>query len=190
MKSKLFSNGLTVVSLITSGMPLTTDAKSQAHGHQHDDVFGRIMHKSAASSGSSLNVTTLGTAHSKTLYSTRAGIAVLADSLDSVAVFPTATGVPSGTDCFHGSCDPKNAMYHSNPFTHATPVPQLQLHALEAQDGPLASLPSRRRNRYRAWQTSGKDEATPITELDPASTGTMLAKSSGTCSLTYWSLRS
>ena len=65
MKNTLFSDGLAVVSLITAGLTLTANAKIQAHGHQHGDIFDRIMHKSTASSGSSFNITTLGTADSR-----------------------------------------------------------------------------------------------------------------------------
>ena len=67
MKNKLSSNGLTVLSLVTAGLVLTTNAKLQAHGHQHNDVLGRIVHKSKASSGSSENITTLGAADSQIL---------------------------------------------------------------------------------------------------------------------------
>lgn len=75
MKNKLFSNGLVIVSLITAGLAPTTNAKLQAHGHQHGDVFGRIMHKRTASSGSSLNITTLGAADSKTRHAAGPGFA-------------------------------------------------------------------------------------------------------------------
>lgn len=185
MKNKLFSNGLAIVSLITAGLALITNAKLQAHGHQHGDVFGRIMHKPKASSGSSPSITRLGAAESKTLYAARSGVAVLIHPSDSVAVLPTASGIARGPDCFGGDCDPTNATHQSNPFMHPTPVPQLQLQALEVQDGQLNTLPSRRRNRYRSPQTFGKDESAPITELSPASTGTMSAKTSGTNWLTY-----
>lgn len=73
MKDTLFSNGLAVISLITAGLALTANAKHQAHGHQHDDIFGRIMHKSRASSGSSLNITTVGAADSKHTRTARPG---------------------------------------------------------------------------------------------------------------------
>lgn len=160
MKSTLFSNGVAVFSLVTAGLALTTNANLRAHGHQHGDIFGRIMHKPKASSGSSLDITTLGAADSP------------------VVAIPTATGIALGPGCFGGDCDPTNATHHSKPFTHQTPVPQLQLQASEVQGGQLASLPSRRRNRYRMLQTSGKDEAAPIIKLGPSSTGTMLAKTS------------
>lgn len=75
MKNKLLSNRLAVVSLITAGLALTTNAKLQAHGHQHGDVFGRIMHKSTASSGSSFSITTLGAADSKPHHAARPGFA-------------------------------------------------------------------------------------------------------------------
>ena len=76
MKNKLFPDGLAVVSLITAGLALTVNAKPQAHGHQHGDVFSRIMHKSTtASSGSSLNITTCGAADSKLHHAARLGFA-------------------------------------------------------------------------------------------------------------------
>lgn len=178
MKHQVFSNSLAVASLITAGLVLTTNAKLQAHGHQHGDVFGRIMHKPIASSGSSSIITTLGAAASMTLRIARPGVAVLILHPGSVALLPTATGRASGPDCFGGDCDPTNVTHHSNPFTHPTPVPQLQIQALEVQDGQLASLPSRRRNRYRVSQTSAIDEAAPVTELSPVSTDPMLAKTS------------
>lgn len=181
MKNALFSNGLAVFSLVTAGLALTTNAKLQAHGHQHGDIFGRIMHKPKASSGSSLGITTLGAADSKTVYAARSGIAVLSNPADSVAVTPTATGIAVRPGCFGGNCDPTNATHHSKSFTHPTPVPQLQFQASAVQGSQLASLPSRRRNRYRMWQISGEDGSAPNTELGPASTGTMMAKTSGTC---------
>lgn len=180
MKNTLFSNGLAVVSLITAGLALTTDAKLQAHGHQHGDVFGRIVHKPKASSGSSSNIMTIGAANSKIPYAARSGFAVLNYPSDSVAVLPTATGIARGPDCFDGHCPPANATHQSNHFPHATPVPQLQLQALEVQDDQLTTLPTRRRNRYRHLQTSSKDEAAPVTEVGQASASTMLAKTSGT----------
>ena len=73
MKNKILSNGLAVVSVITAGLALTTNAKLQAHGHLHGDLFGRIMHKTIASSGSSSNITTLGAADCKTLRIARSG---------------------------------------------------------------------------------------------------------------------
>lgn len=182
MKSTLFSNGVAVFSLVTAGLALTTNANLRAHGHQHGDIFGRIMHKPKASSGSSLDITTLGAADSKALYAAKSGVAVLSHPPGPVVAIPTATGIALGPGCFGGDCDPTNATHHSKPFTHQTPVPQLQLQASEVQGGQLASLPSRRRNRYRMLQTSGKDEAAPIIKLGPSSTGTMLAKTSGT----YW----
>lgn len=75
MKNKLFSDGLAVFSLITAGLALTANAKIQAHGHQHGDVFDRIMHKSTASSGSSLNITSIGVADSIPHYVARLGYA-------------------------------------------------------------------------------------------------------------------
>ena len=184
MKNKLLSNGLAVVSLITAGLALTTNAKLQAHGHQHGDVFGRIMHQTKASSGSSLKITTIGAADCKP-HHCPSGVAVLIHPPDFVAVLPTATGVARGPDCFDGDYDPTNATNYSNPCTRPTPVPQLQLQALEVQDSQSASLPSRRRNRYRTLRTSGKDEAAPIAELGPVSTGTTFAKTRGTYWLTY-----
>ena len=180
MKNTLFSNGLAVVSLITAGLALTTNAKVQAHGHQHGDVFGRIMHKPKASSGSSSNITTVGAADSKAPYAARSGDDVLNYPSDSVAVLPTATGIAHGPHCFGGHCHPANATHQSHHFLHATPVPQSQLQALEVQDGQLTTLPSRRRNRYRNLQTSAKDVAAPVTEVGQASASTMLAKTSGT----------
>ncbi len=180
MKNTLFSNGLAVVSLVTAGLVLTIDAKLQAHGHQHGDVFGRIMHKPKASSGSSSNITTIGAAHSKISYAARSGVAILSYPSDSVAVLPTATGIAGGPDCFGGHCHPANVTHQSHHFPHATPVPQLQLQALEVQDGQLTTLPSRRRNRYRHLQTSGKDDGAPVTEVGQASASTMSVKTSGT----------
>ena len=66
MKNKLISNGVAVIALITAGLVLTS-AKPQAHGHQHADVFGRIVHRSKASSGSSFLPTPLEIADSKTI---------------------------------------------------------------------------------------------------------------------------
>lgn len=63
MKNKLFSNGVFVVSLIAAGLALTS-----AHGHQHGEVFGRIIQKSKASSGSSLTFVTPGAANSKAVF--------------------------------------------------------------------------------------------------------------------------
>lgn len=140
------------------------------------------MHQPKASSGSSSVNTTLGAVGGKTLYATKSKVAVLILPQDSVAVLPTATGIAPGPECFNGDCGPTNATHHSITFTHPTPVPKLQLRAQEAQDGQLASLPNRRRNRHRALQTSGNDEAAPITELNPTTTGTVLAKTGGT----YW----
>lgn len=74
MKRKLFSGNLVLV-LVTAGLTLTTNAKPQAHGHQHGDVFDRIMQNSKASSGSSLNITALGAESSETFYITRSGLA-------------------------------------------------------------------------------------------------------------------
>ena len=71
MKNELFSNGIAVVSLIAAGLALTS-----AHGHQHGEVFGRIIHKSKASSGSSLTFTTPGAADSKAVYAARSGVAL------------------------------------------------------------------------------------------------------------------
>lgn len=71
----LLSNGLAVVSAIAAGLALTTNAKLKDHGHQHGDVFGRFLHKSTASSGSSLSITTLGAADSKLYYTARFGFA-------------------------------------------------------------------------------------------------------------------
>ena len=67
MKNKLSSNGLTILSLVTAGLMLRTNAKLQAHGHQHNDVFDRIIHMPKASSGSSESITTLGAADSQIL---------------------------------------------------------------------------------------------------------------------------
>ena len=191
MKNNLFSNGFVVVWLITAGLTPTTSAGPQAHGHQHGDVFGRILHKSKASSASGLNITSSGAAHSRFFYAAISGVAVLIYTLDSVAVLHTATGIIRGSDCIGGICDSTNVPHHRNPFAHPTPVPKLQLQALKVQAVQLASLGSRRRpSRYRSSQTSGKDDASPTAELGPASTGTMSAKTSGTYGLTYRRLRS
>ena len=179
MKNKLFSNGIAVVSLIAAGLALTS-AKSQAHGHQHADVFGRIMHKPKASSGSSLNITTLGAADSKTFYAAGSGSAFLNPPPEPVAVLPTPTSLGYGPACL--DCDSTNATHQPSSFTHPTPTPQLELQALKVQDGQLASLSNRRRKGYRSFHNSGKDEAYPANGLGPASTGTISAKISGT----YW----
>ena len=177
MKNKICSNGIAVVSLLAAGLALTS-----AHGHQHREVFGRIIHKSKASSGSSLTFTTPGAADSKAVYAARSGVAVLISTPVSVAVLPTPTGITRGPDCFGASCDSTNASHQSTSLTHPTPVPQLQPPAFEVQDGQLASLPVRQLARYRSSQTSGKDEVSPTGELGPTSTATMLAKAIGT----YW----
>ena len=177
MKNKLFSNGIAVVSLIAAGLALTS-----AHGHQHDEVFGRIIQKSKASSGSSLTFTTPGSADSKAVYAARSGITVLISTPASVTVLPTPTDITRGSDCFGANCDSTNATHQSNSLTHPTPVPQLQPPAFEIQDGQLANLPIRRMTRYRSSQTSDKDEVSPTTELSPTSAGTMLTKAIGT----YW----
>ena len=191
MKSKLFSNGFVVVSLITAGLAPTTRAGPQAHGHQHGDVFGRILHKSKASSASSFNITSLGAAHSKFFYAAISGVAVLIYTLDSAAVLPTATGITRGSDCIGGDCVSTNVPNHRNPFAHPTPVPQLQLQAFELQAVQLPRLANRRRSsRYRSSQISVEDAASPATELGPASTGTMSEKTSGTYCLTYRRLQS
>ena len=75
MRNNLLFKDLAVVSLLTAGLALTTNAKLQGHGHQHGDVFGRIMRKSTASSGSSLNHTTLGAAGCKPYHAARPGSA-------------------------------------------------------------------------------------------------------------------
>lgn len=191
MKNNLFSYGYVVVSLITAGLTPTTSAGPQAHGHQHGDIFGRILRKSKASSASSLNITSLGAAHSKFFYAAISDVAVLIYTLDSAAVLPTATGIIRGSDYIGGDCDSTNVSHHQNPFTHPTPVPQLQLQPLEVQAVQLAGLASRRRSiRYRSSQTCEEDAASPTTERGPASTGTMSAKTSGTYGLTYRRLRS
>ena len=169
----LFSNGLAVVPFITAGLILTTNAKLQAHGHQHGGVFGRIVHKSKASSGSSLNVTTLGGTN----------------LTGSVAVIPTATGI-ARPHCFGETCESTNSTKPLGPSMHPTPVPQFQLQTLRVQDGHLSSLPSLRQDRYLASQYLGKDIASPITGLGPAATGTTLVKTSGKYSLTHLQLRS
>ena len=178
MKHKLFSSGIAVVSLIAAGL-----APTSAHGHQHGEVFGRIIHKSKASSGSSLNLTTPASAESKAVYAARSGLAVLISTPASVALIPKPTGITRGSDCFGASCDSTNATHQSNSLTHPTPVPQLQPPAFEIQVGQLAGLPIRRMTRYRSSQTSHKDEVSPTSELGPTSTGTMLAKPIGTYSL-------
>ena len=180
MKTRPFSNGLAVVSLITAGLALTS-AKPQAHGHQHADIFGRILHKSKASSGSSLGTSLLGATDSRTIRSARSGVAVLIYSPESVTLLPTATGAGREPDCFGEDCSSTNATQPSNPFTHPTPGPQIQLQAFGVQDGQLAGLSSRRRNRYRSSQTSENDEASPTTEIRPASTGTMFEGTIGKC---------
>ena len=73
MKNKIFSDSLAIVSLITAGLVMTTNAKPQAHGHHHGHASGGIVHKQIASSGSSLNITTLGAADSNIPYSARFG---------------------------------------------------------------------------------------------------------------------
>ena len=175
MKNKLFSNGIAVVSLIAAGLALTS-----AHGHQHGEVFDRIIHKSKASSGSSLTFTTPGSANSKAVFAARSGIPVLISTLASLTVLPTPTGNTRGSDCFGANCDSTNATHQSNSLSHPTPVPQLQHPAPEIQDGQLASLPIRRMTRYRSSQTSDKDEVSPTTELGLTPAGTMLAKAIGT----------
>ena len=177
MKDTLFSNGIAVVSLITAGLALTS-----AHGHQHGEVFGRIIHKSKASSGSSLTFTTPGTADSKAVFTVRSSAGGLISDTAFVAVLPTPTAITRGSDCFGANCDSTNATYQSNSLTHPTPVPQLQPPAFEIQDGQLAGAPIRRMTRYRSSQTSNKDEVSPTSELGPTSTGTKLAKAIGT----YW----
>lgn len=111
--------------------------------------------------------------------------AVLIYLPDSVAVLPTTTGTARGPECFGGDCDPTNASDHSIFFTRPTPVPQLQLGALEAQHGQSAGLPSRRRNRLRTLESSGNDEAGPINEWSSASSKAMLTETGGTYRLTY-----
>ena len=54
MRSKLFEELLLFTALVLSGL---TQNCSAAHGHHHNDVLNRIMHKPTASSGSSLNST-------------------------------------------------------------------------------------------------------------------------------------
>lgn len=179
---KHFPNGVAVISLITAGLALTS-AKPQAHGHQHADVFGRIMHKAKASSGSSLNLTNLGAADGKTFCAVRrSGGSILTSPPEPVAVLPTATGISCGPNYFGGDYDPTNVTHQSSPFTDPTPIPRSQLQALKVQDGQLASLSSRRRKGYRSSHLSAKDEASPASELGPASTSTISAKTSGT----YW----
>ena len=175
MKHKLFNNGIAVVSFIAAGL-----APTSAHGHQHGEVFGRIIHKSKASSGSSLAFTTPASADSKAVYAAESGVAVLIFTSASVAVMPTPTGIARGSDCFGASCDSTNATHQSNSLTHPTPVPQLQPPAFEIQVGQLAGVPIRRMTRYRSSQTSDKDEVSPTSQLGPTSTGTMLAKAIGT----------
>ena len=178
MKNKLFSNGIAVVSLIAAGLALTS-----AHGHQHGEVFGRVIQKSKASSGSSLTFTTPGLADGKVaVYDARSGVAVLISIPASVVVLPMPTGITRGSDCFGTKCDSTNAIHQSVSLTHPTPVPQLQPPAFEIQEGQLAGLPIRRMTRYRSSRTSDRDEVPPTTELDPTSTRTMLAKATGT----YW----
>ena len=177
MKNKLFSNGIAVVSLIAAGLALAS-----AHGHQHGEVFGRILIKSKASSGSSLTFTTLGAVDCEIAYAVRSAVAVLISDPASVAVLPTPTGNTRGSDCFGANCDSTNATHQSNSLTHPTPVPQLQPPAFEIQDGKLAGPPIRRMTRYRSSQTSDEDEVSPTSELEPISTGTILAKAIGT----YW----
>ena len=185
MKNKLFSNGIAVVFLIAAGL-----ARTSAHGHQHGDVFGRIIHKSKASSGSSLTFTTPGLADSKAVYDARFGVAILISIPASVVVLPTPTGITRGSDCFSTNCDSTNATHQSVSPTHPTPVPQLQPPAFEIQEGQLAGLPIRRMTRYRSSQISNKDEVSLTTELDPTSTRTMLAKAMGTYWLFIFRLRS
>lgn len=179
MKNKLFPNGIAVASFIAAGLALTS-AKPQTHGHQHADVFDRIMHKAKASSGSSFNLTNLEAADSKTFYAARSGGAILTFPSEPVAVLPTATGISCGPTCFGGNCDPTNATHQSDPFADPTHIPQLQLQGLKVQDGQLASLPSRRRKGYRSSHLSAKNEASPASELGPACTSTTSAKTSGT----------
>ena len=178
MKTQFVSNGLAVISFITAGLALTSSAKPQAHGHQHGGVFGRNMHNSKVSSGSSLNINTLGAADSQTLYAARSDVAVLIYPLEFVAVFPTATGTTRGSNCLGADCDSMNATYYSRPFARPTPVPQLQLQPLEAQGDQSADFSSRRRNRYRTSEATGKAEASSTTHLVPASTSTEPAQAS------------
>lgn len=179
MKNRLFSNGIAVISLITAGLALTS-AKPQTHGHQHAGVFGRIMHKAKASSGSSLSFTNLGAAVGKTFCALRSGDSILTFHPEPVAVLPTATGISCGPDCSRGDCDSTNVTHQSGLFADPTPISQLQLQALRVQDGQLASLSSRRRKGYRSSHLSANGEASPATEVGPASTSTILAKTSGT----------
>ena len=162
---------------------MTTSAKPQSHGHQHGHVFNRVLQKSQASSGSSLNTATLGAADSKALYAASC-VAVLIDLLESVDILPTTTGTAYGPNCFGRDCDATNSTHYSNHFTHPTPVPQLQPQASKVQDGQLASLLSLRSDRYRVPQISGIDEASRPTGLGLASPGPMPVKIKGT----YWPL--
>ena len=100
-------------------------------------------------------------------------------SQDSVALPPATTGVALDSGCFGSDCHPLNATQPFDPFSYPTPVPQFQHQAPEVQGGQLASLPSRRRHRFHTSQTSGKDKATPVTEVLSSSTGTLLAKPTG-----------
>ena len=180
-KNKHFPNGIAVVSLITAGLALTS-TKPQAHGHQHADIFGRIVHKAKASSGSSLNLTNLGAADGKLFCTVRSRGSILISPPEPVAILPTTTGISCGPNYFGGDCDSTNVTHQSSPFTDPTPIPQSQLQALKVQDGQLAGLSSRRRKGYRSSHLSAKDEASPASELGPASTSTISAKTSGT----YW----
>ena len=180
MKNTLFSNGLAIISFITAGLALTTNAKIQGHGHLHGDIFGRIVHKSKASSWSSSNATTLGAPDSQMFHVVSPCVAVLNNPTESATILSTATGISGGPDCFGENCVPGNATDHSHPPKHSTPVPQVPVPTLEAQDGPFAGLPGRRRNRYLTSQTPDKVERSPITVLGSGSTEIRLAKTSGT----------
>ncbi len=59
MKANLFGPGTALLLLVTVGLASTAKVRLQAHGHQHGDVYGRIMHKPTASSGSSFLVTAI-----------------------------------------------------------------------------------------------------------------------------------
>lgn len=98
---------------------------------------------------------------------------------ESIAVPPAMTCAGLGPGCFGEDYDPTNTT-HSIHSIHPTPVPKVQPQASEVNSGQVATLPSRRRNRYRAFQDSGKDASAPSTELGPGSTGTTLVKISGT----------
>ena len=43
-----------LVLLLNIGLAPVSYGRLQAHGHQHGDILGRVLHKSAAISGSSL----------------------------------------------------------------------------------------------------------------------------------------